>query len=133
MSDSLLTQAAPCAPSKRRKTPSRSFRLRSVEEPLGREGVGIGKDGPVVVNRVMRHAHGRAGWDFPISIRQGTVGCYTRYARCHAAVGKTEAFLYESGEVLCFLKLFQIRDTVVMRLDIVQLCSEFLEHGGLLA
>ena len=80
----------------------------------------------------MRHAHGRAGWDLPISIRQGPVRCDARDARCHA-VGKTEAFLYESGEIINFLKLFQIWAIVVIRLDIGQLCSEFLEYGGALA
>ena len=80
----------------------------------------------------MRHAHGRAGWDLPISIRQGPIRCDARDARCHA-VGKTETFFYESGEIGYLLQLFEIWDIGVMRLDIGQFCSEFLEHGGALA
>ena len=85
-----------------------------------------------MVDRRMRHTHGRAGRDLPISIRQGPVRCDARDARCHA-VGKTEAFLYESGEIICLLKLFQIWAISVISLDVGEFCSEFLEDGGALA
>ena len=84
-----------------------------------------------MVDGRMWHAHGRAGWDLPISIRQGSVRCDARDARC-PAVGKTETFLYESGEISDFLKLFEIWNIVVIRLDVGQFCSEFLEYGGAL-
>ena len=80
----------------------------------------------------MRRAHGRAGWDLPVSIRQGPVRCDARDARCHS-VGKTDTFLDDSGEILCFLKLSQIRNGDVMRFETGQFCSEFLEHSRALA
>ena len=64
----------------------------------------------------MCHADSGAGWDLPISIRQGPVRRDARDARCNA-VGKTETLLYESGEIVYFLKLLQIWDGVVMKLD----------------